>query len=147
MIVILTFYLYTHIYCLLMFCFHESYLCLIGLECWLSCGFHILWKIICFIPYLKDFVLVNKTFYFKLVRILRFDNMSYTMLLLLFNWYHWTLSIGINFDLFVYSYVYCVCILSIGIIYWRLVLILFHTHTCFICAIIFLYLEHKSCFC
>ena len=112
---------------------------------WLEC-FDIMWishfmkKIFYFFPYLKDFVLVNKTFYFKLVRILRFDNMSYTMLLLLFNWYYWTLSIGINFDLFVYSYVYCVCMLSVGIIYWWLVLILFHTHTHVLFVLLYFYI-------
>ena len=57
-----------------------------------------------------------------------------------FNWYHWILLIGINFDLFVYSYVYCVCILSIGIIYWWLVLILFHTHIHVLFVLLYFYI-------
>ena len=48
------------------FYFHEYYMCYIEFEChWLS-DFHVSWISSCFIPYLKDFVLVYK-FIIKLV--------------------------------------------------------------------------------
>ena len=74
MIMIFTLYLYIHLTCLLMFSFHESYLCFIDFECWLSCGFHVSWKILCFIPYLKDCVLVNKFFHLTSCDILHYGS-------------------------------------------------------------------------
>jgi len=48
------------------FYFHEYYMCYIDFEChWLS-DFHVSWISSCFIPYLKDFVLVYN-FIIKLV--------------------------------------------------------------------------------
>ena len=45
-------------------CFHELDKCLNDLECLVPCGFHVFHeKLFCFIPCLKDFVLVNKFFH------------------------------------------------------------------------------------
>ena len=45
------------------FYFHEYDMCLIDFECWWSCDLHVFHEInSCFIPYLKDFVLVYKSF-------------------------------------------------------------------------------------
>jgi len=64
--------LYTHItWCFLMIYFHEYYMSYIDFECWWLCDFQVSWIYSCFIPFLKDFVLVYK-FFIKLVRILHF---------------------------------------------------------------------------
>ena len=68
---VFTLCLYTHIINVFSwFCFHEYDICFIDFECWWSCDLHVFYGIyFCFIPYLKDFVLVYK-FFIKLVRIL-----------------------------------------------------------------------------
>ena len=56
MIMCFTYILFTHLtYCLLMFYFHESYSCFIDFECWISCEFHVSWKIFLFYSLLEGF--------------------------------------------------------------------------------------------
>jgi len=90
------------------------------------------WKIFCFIPCLKDFVLVYKFFHLTSCGILRYE--IYTWYYCCFNWYHWILSIGINIDIFVCSYIFflyvCFQLVSSILIGTHLS----HTSICFICA-------------
>ena len=69
---------YTHIILIYSwFCFHELYMCFIDLECRWSCDLHVFYGIYsCFIPYLKNFVLVFKiilklVFIFQLIVIFK----------------------------------------------------------------------------
>ena len=57
--------LYTHIIRVFSwFWFHEYDICFIYFECWWLCDLHVFYGIYsCFIPYLKDFVLVYKIFH------------------------------------------------------------------------------------
>ena len=85
MIMIFTSYLYTHIYCLLMYYFHESYLCLIDLSVLISCGFLISWKTICFYSLLEGFRTSLQTFHitsYGILHMVEFSNTFFSNLFL-----------------------------------------------------------------